>query len=131
MKSSFDILSTMKQKLDPILDDVITGKVLLRQSERNDQLENVVLGILNNPGTYVQEGFMNVNPECVGLSEEKPNMERLKTIVDLILPELDDKVITVGTTTLHVTVDGDNGIFKDQDKGNKFFYNIRVNFVTL
>ncbi len=131
MKSTLDILSTFKQAIDPIVANLIDGKVLLRQSEKGDQKTNVILGILNNPGTYVQQGIVNVNPECLGISEEKPDMQTLKSIVDVLLPMFDDKSISANGITIHCSIDDDKGIFKDQDKENKFFYNIRVNFVTL
>ena len=93
--------------------------------------ENVSVNLLSNPVSYVQSSTVNVNVHVRGLNENQANLARMKTIVDLIIPLLDEKVYDVAGVPLHLTIEDDKGVFKDVDNTGKYFYNLRVNCITL
>jgi len=103
----------------------------LGEEPAKDQLENVSINVIANPGGYVQSATLNVNIHVMGLDDHQPNHARMKQLLDLVLPALDDATHTIGSTTIHVDVLDDKGVFKDQENHGKFFYNIRVNCITL
>lgn len=131
MKSTFDILSTLYQVLNPIASPLINGGVYIGDEPERSQKENISLNLIANPIGYVQSATGNVNIHVLGIHEKGANLKRIKEIVDVILPELNDKVHRVGGTTLHVTIEDDKGVFSDNDNQGKFYYNIRVNLITL
>lgn len=134
MRSSYEILSAthfvVAQALavDPIN---ITGEVIIGQQPMGSQKEDVTLNMLNNPGGYIQSGILNFNLYVQGYEGEKPNLIRMKTIMDAAFPLFDDIVHNVQDITLHFTVDNDGGVKPDFDNKGRFYHNVRVNFVTL
>lgn len=131
MQSSFDILSGIYQVILPVVSGEVSGGCYLNSEPNGDGKENVIIGLLTNPINYLQKAVVNVNISVNGLNEHQANLARTKTILDLILPLLDDKEYYVGTTTMHLSIDDDKGVFKDRNNLGKFVYNIRVNCITL
>lgn len=134
MTSTFDILTTAHEAVSAAISSTLTGNVFLfNVPDGEEQKENVVLNVLVNPGTYVQDGIMNVNLEMLELEKGRPNSVRMKEIMDLIVPVFDQKTIRKGdgSVTLHTEIDRDMGLFKDRESSQKYFYNLRVRFVTL
>lgn len=131
MKSSFDILSGIYQVIRPAVVGLIDGGCYLYNEPNGDQKENVSVNLLANPIEYVQSATVNVNVHVSGLNEHQANLARMKQIVDVVLPLLDEKEYEVSGTTLHLSIDDDKGVYKDVDNSGKFYYNVRVNCITL
>ena len=109
----------------------ITGEVYLGVEPERNQKENITIGIITNPVGYLQQAIGNVNIHVWGQHEGLPNHARIKVLLDLLIPVLDDAVHVVGDTTVHVTIENDNGVHENQDHVGKHFYNIRINCITL
>lgn len=127
-------MTTVQPKLKAVVGSNITGDVYLYNVPTDKvQLENFTLNILNNPADYVQDGIMNVNLEMMGLEKGSPNSLRMKQIMDLVFPFFDNTTIENAdkSTTLHLDIDDDKGIFKEQNSEKNYLYNLRVRFVTL
>ena len=131
MKSSFDILSALYQIIEPEVE--ISGKVIIGEETMGDQNENVCLNLLNNPIEYTQQGILNVNVFVMGDNDQRPNMYRMRELVNCIFPLLDNQVhyLEKDEITLHLKIEDDKGVFKSFENKGKFFYNIRVQFLTL
>lgn len=131
MKSSYNILSTLYQVINPVLLPEISGKVIIGEEPDRDQKENITLGLIANPVDYLQSATGNVNIHVWGIDENTPNHARMMALIDILIPLLNDTVYTVGDTTLHVTIEDDKGVFKNQENQGKYFYNLRINCITL
>ena len=131
MQSSFKITSGIFQVLKPAIISTITGDCFIGNEPNGSQTENVVIGLLTNPINYVQSAILNVNTHVMGVDEHTADLGRLQAITDVLLPLLDDKYYLVDGTTLHLTIEDDKGVFKSIDNKGKFYYNIRVNCITL
>ena len=130
MRSSFDILSGIYQVIRPVVVPTITGGCYLNE-EPKDMKENVSINLLANPIAYLQQAIVNVNIHVRGLSENQANLARMKEIVDLIIPLLDDNEYLISGVTLHLSIDDDKGVYKDVDNTGKYYYNLRVNCITI
>lgn len=131
MRSSFDILSGIYQVIRPALSGQITGDCYLMNEPNGDQKENISINLLSNPVEYVQSSIVNVNVHVMGLSEHQANLARMKAIVDLVIPLLDEREFDVSGVPLHLSIDDDKGVYKDVDNSGKYYYNLRVNCITL
>jgi len=131
MRSSFDILSALYQVLRPVLKPELSGDCYLHNEPEGDQKENVSIGMLNNPIEYVQDSTVNVNIHVMGLSESIANSARMRAILNLIIPQLDNADHLVDGTTLHTYIQDDKGVYRDRENNGKFFYNLRIKCVTL
>ena len=98
-----------------------------------DQTENVCLNLLTNPIAYTQQGIVNVNTHVMGINEEVANAARMKVIMEIIYPLMDNKTYWMedDAITLHLQIEDDKGIFRSVEQKGKFFYNLRINFLTL
>lgn len=130
MQSSFEIMDGLWQVIEPALRSTISGGVYLNNEPHGDQKENIVINLLSNPLTYVQEATMNVNIHVMGINEHQADLARMKQIVDIVLPLLADTHHNTNGTDLHLSVEDDKGVFEDVDSKGKFFYNIRVKCIT-
>jgi len=131
MVSSYEISGIVYRQLNVTsVNNVISGEVYNGPEPVNDQKENVTINVLANPGEYLQEGVLNVNLHAVSLKGKLPNSKRLKAILDVVMPLVDDVVIG-SPKSLHLTVANEVGPFPDKDNLGKHFHNIRLNFVTL
>jgi hypothetical protein len=133
VQSSFDILSGVFKILNPVLKTEISGKVIIGDEEMGDQNENVCINLLNNRVQYLQEGFLNINVHIMGINEDVANLKRMKELVDLIFPLVNEKehYFEDHQITLHLNIEDDKGVFKSQESKGKFFYNIKINYLTL
>lgn len=128
MKSSIDVLSALYQLLNvPSVTSVINGKVLIGNPPDGDQNENISLNTLANKNAYLQQGFANINIHMPELSSGRSYLERFKTLVDIIVPLVED----TSKNDIYFQIDDDKGIFKDDDRDSMYFYNIRLTFQTL
>lgn len=132
MKSTLDILIAVYEAVQPIMEPLITGKVYVGRSPENDQLENITLNTLTNPGTYLQNGLINVNIEVMEFKQGLPNTARFKELLDTLIP-LVDKTDHLGSTgaSVQLTIDDDKGIFDSNTQTGKNIYNLRVAFAAL
>ena len=128
MKSSFDILDALYALIDiPSVRDVITGKIYSGDMPDISQEENITIKTLNNPNRYLQVGFINLNIYCKEISSGRPNMARLKELINIIIPLVED--VKTGPYTFQI--DDDKGIFKDQELDSMYFYNLKIKFQTI
>lgn len=130
MKSSFDILSALYRVINPAVIDEITGKVYITH-EANDKLENVVINAITNPNLKVQQPILNININLEGDDEHRADLARTKTILELIKPLVDNVSYRIDGEDYHFEIADDKGTFKDIDIPGKFFYNLRVNCLTV
>lgn len=133
MVSTFEILSEVYKAINVAgVKDIISGKVYIGFEPNNDQNENIVIGMVNNPGNYVQAGIININTYAKGVDNGRPDLKNLDRMVKAIYPIIDDTTINVsGTRSVHLSINDDKGPFEDQDNKGKFFQNIRIDYVTL
>lgn len=131
MVSTYDVLGVVYKHLNvTAVKAAINGGVYNGPEPKGDQKENITINVLNNPGGYVQDGFLNVNIHVTGLRDGRPNLGRFAAIRAALTPYLDGVVVT-GAKTVHLDIDADLGPFADQDNAGKHFHNVRINFVTL
>lgn len=132
MISSLTILSTLKQAIDAGLPaNTIDGKVYIQELPGALQNENIVVNMLVNPGTTLQEAKVNVNVYVMGIHEMQANLAKMHSIVNQVLSILHNTTHYIGGTTLHTSVENDVGIFPDDKQEGMYYYNIRLNCITL
>ena len=131
MQSSFRILSALYQIVNVnTVTDHINGKVYIGEPPLTSQKEDISLNLLNNPNTYLQSGYCNVNVYVPLLTEGRPNLLRFDQILYRLIPLLEDASITVNGQSYFFQIDDDKGTFKDQDRDGMGYYNLKLNFQT-
>lgn len=109
---------------------VIGGEVRIGNPPKTSQAEDVSLNLLNNPNTYVQSGFCNVNINVPKIGESH-NYARLSELSEIIIPLLEDSEITTPDGRFYFQIDDDKGVFDDEDRDGMSYYNIRLEFQTI
>ena len=109
----------------------LSGGVFIGNEPELNQEENVTIAMLNNPIEYVQQAILNVNIHAWGRDELNPDHARMKVLVDLLIPLLDNQTYNINGTTIHVDILNDNGVYPNQENIGKFYYNFRINCITL
>ena len=128
MKSSLDILSALFQLLNvPEVTDNISGKVYIGEPLASSQKEDIALNLLNNPNSYLQSGYGNVNIYAYQESAGRANLKRFNEITKIVMPMLKDAQIG----DFFVQVNDDKGVFKDPDRDGMYYYNIKITFQTI
>lgn len=131
MKLSYEIADALWKVINPAVGPSIKGGVYLFNEPVGDQKDNIIIGTLVNPGTYVQQAILNVNISVLGLNEHTPNMARLLEIGRLLLPLLENASHSVDGSDYHVEIEQDKGVYPKLDQKGKFIYNFRINCITL
>lgn len=111
--------------------DTINGKVYLNELPGALQNENIVVNCLVNPGTYVQQAIVNLNIYVNGIHEKQANLAKMHSIVEAIIPLVHNTTHYIGGVTLHTDIVDDKGVFPDIDYEGLYFYNLRLNCITL
>jgi hypothetical protein len=128
MRSTLDISSALFQLVNiPIVKNEISGKVHIGDAPNGSQLEEITIKVLNNPNTYLQNGFINLNIYTPQLKSGRANLERLQQLIGIIIPLIKD----VSINSYHFQIDDDKGVFKDQDNDGMYFYNFKIEFQTI
>jgi len=128
MKSSFDILDALYSLIDVSgVTNVISGDIYSTSIPDKDQRENITIKTLNNPNQYLQQGYINLNIHVPEVESGRPNLLRMKQILNIILPLVDD----VKTGTFTFQIDDDKGVFKNQELDSMYFYNLKLKFQTI
>ena len=128
MKYSFEILDALMNLINvPIVTNQITGKVYSTSLPDGDQNENITIQTLNNPNRYLQEGYLNLNIHVKEVSSGRPNLKRLRQLLDIIIPLVDD----VKKETFTFQIDDDKGVFKNKELDSMYFYNLKLKFQTI
>lgn len=128
MKSSIDILSSLYELVNVnAVTNLLSGAIYINGIPGSDQKDNIDLNSLNNPNEYLQTGFLNLNIYAMETKAGRPDLEKFKTITDIIIPLLKD----THNNGVYFQIDDDKGIFKDNDRDQMYFYNIRLTFQTI
>ena len=131
MKLSYEIADALWKVLNTNVGPSLGGGCYLFNEPVGDQKDNIIIGVLANPGTYVQSAILNVNVSVMGLNEHTPNMAKLLSIANLVQPYLEDASHSVEGSDYHLTIENDAGVYPKLDQVGKFIYNFRVNCITL
>lgn len=128
MRSSLDVLSALYKivNVQPVTDE-LAGKVYIGDYPSISQSEDVTLNTLNNRNDYLQTGFLNLNLYMKQVSSGRPNLKRFKELMDIIIPMVED----TNDGIYHFQIDDDKGVFKDKDRDEMYFYNLRLEFQTI
>lgn len=130
MQSQFNILSALFRVVNvPEVTSVINGKVYIGNPPQTSEKEDVGLNLLNNPNQYLQSGYGNLNIYTEMLAAGRPNISRIKQLIDIIIPLVEDTTITTTDGTFHFQIDDDKGVFEDKD--GMCYYNLKLKFQTL
>ena len=124
MKSSLDILSALFKLLETKNFGI---KGYIGDADNADQGEHYTLNCLSNPNEYLQVGYINLNIYLPEVKSGRANLARFKELIDLFIPVIED----TSYDNYYFQIDDDKGIFKDQDHGKMYFYNLKLIFQTL
>jgi len=72
-------------------------------------------------------GYINLNIYLPEVKSGRANLARFKELIDLFIPVIED----TSYDNYYFQIDDDKGIFKDQDHGKMYFYNLKLIFQTL
>ena len=127
MKSSLDIIEELYQVINvAAIKSIISGKVYNGERPSSSELEDITIQTLANSSDYLQQGFININIYAEQLEAGRPNLAKFKQVIDVLIPMLDD----IKSNEITIQIDDDKGVFKDQDKDDIYFYNLRLRFQT-
>ena len=127
MKSSLDIIEKVYQLINVTsVTSIISGKVYATGRPSSSQLEDIEINTLANNSEYLQLGFVNINIYVKEIEAGRPNLAKFKQVIDVLIPLLDD----VKLDEITIQIDDDKGIFKDNEKDNEYFYNLKLTYQT-
>jgi len=129
MKTTFDVMDIIWQKLNQAIASQISGKIYKLKRPLNSKLEDVIINTLPLSSDQMQQCVVNVNGyvpnktvKIDGVTNEVPDTIRLKAITELISTHLKEII----SDTYYFFISGQQTIHDESN--NEYYINIRVDF---